>query len=147
RPATRPAAILFCVHSSPLGREGPPTGCPQITNEGGCVLLAQSGHHDGAQRCPLLGVKRTSRKPPIMSACRPFRWIGSPAGSARHWPMDPREQPGPFPDPKRTLVFVRCISGGTPVRKFKRYKSRQQRCRIELSDNGFNVREAPRERM
>src|SRR6516164_1104085 len=33
--ATWPAAILFCVHSSPLAREGPPEGRPQITIEGG----------------------------------------------------------------------------------------------------------------
>src|SRR6516162_2093882 len=29
-------------------------------------LLAQSGHGDRAQRCPLLGVKRTSPKRPLM---------------------------------------------------------------------------------
>src|SRR5262249_25726159 len=36
-----------------------PTGCP---------LLAQSGHGDRAQRCPLLGVKRTSNRQASMSA-------------------------------------------------------------------------------
>src|SRR5262249_30519884 len=32
------------------------------------LLLAQSGHHDRPEQCLLLGVKRTSRKTPRMSA-------------------------------------------------------------------------------
>jgi hypothetical protein len=38
-----------------------------------CLLLAQSGHGDHAQRCPLLGVKRTSTGARPMSAFDPFR--------------------------------------------------------------------------
>ena len=37
--------------------------------------------------------------------------------------------------------------GGTPVLKFESYKSRQQRCGIELADDGFDVGEAPRKGM
>jgi len=38
-----------------------------------CLLLAQSGHHDDAQQCPLLGVKRTSCEDAPMSAFDPKR--------------------------------------------------------------------------
>jgi hypothetical protein len=37
----------------------------------GCLLLAQSGHADGAPRCPLLGVKRTSQEAAVMSSFDP----------------------------------------------------------------------------
>jgi hypothetical protein len=49
--------------------------------------LAQSGHHDALNQCPLLGVKRTSEETRC-NACFwhkadiPFRRIESPAGSA-----------------------------------------------------------------
>jgi hypothetical protein len=36
-------------------------------------LLALKGHADGAQQCLLLRVKRTSKKPPTMSAYDPIR--------------------------------------------------------------------------
>jgi hypothetical protein len=36
-----------------------------------CLLLAQNGHSDHAQRCPLLGVKRPSRFQSVMSAFDP----------------------------------------------------------------------------
>ena len=36
-------------------------------------VAAQSGHHDRAERCPLLGVKRTSGKLAAMSANDPKR--------------------------------------------------------------------------
>src|SRR6516165_1667824 len=38
-----------------------------------CPLLAQNGHHNRAQRCLLLGVKRTSRLRCGMSASDPKR--------------------------------------------------------------------------
>jgi hypothetical protein len=38
-----------------------------------CLLLAQSGHGHGAERCPLLGVKRTSHFLDRMSAFDPKR--------------------------------------------------------------------------
>jgi hypothetical protein len=41
-----------------------------------CLLLAQSGHGDHAQRCPLLGVKRTSAEHAGMSAFDPKRTFG-----------------------------------------------------------------------
>ena len=37
------------------------------------LLLAQSGHHDRVEPCPLLGVKRTSRFHVVMSAFDPKR--------------------------------------------------------------------------
>ena len=42
-----------------------------------CLLLAQSGHHDSADRCPLSGVKRTSVELSEMSASDPKRTFGS----------------------------------------------------------------------
>src|SRR5262249_41841041 len=38
-----------------------------------CPLVAHSGHPKNVSRCPLLGVKRTSQKPPRMSANDPKR--------------------------------------------------------------------------
>src|SRR6516165_6847417 len=38
-----------------------------------CPLLAQSGHHDRAKPCPLLGVKRTLHRALRMSAFDPKR--------------------------------------------------------------------------
>jgi hypothetical protein len=38
-----------------------------------CLLMALSGHPSAARQCPLLGVKRTSRKPWRMSAFDPKR--------------------------------------------------------------------------
>jgi len=40
-----------------------PQGSGGVTPNGlgGCLLLAQSGHHTTEFRCPLLGVKRTLR--------------------------------------------------------------------------------------
>src|SRR6516164_7296326 len=38
-----------------------------------CPLLAQSGHHDCAEPCPLLGAKRTSNGSAPMSAYDPNR--------------------------------------------------------------------------
>ena len=45
--------------------DGLPTGGGQVTLV--CLLLAQSGHHDCAEQCPLLGVKRTLRRRTLMS--------------------------------------------------------------------------------
>src|SRR5262249_55771621 len=57
-----------------------------------CPLLAQSGHHDRAEPCPLLGVKRTSIELSAMSASDPKqKWtLGScRSGSAQlsPWPI------------------------------------------------------------
>jgi hypothetical protein len=41
-------------------------------------LVAQSGHDERAEPCPLLGVKRTSRKHPRMSANDPKRTLTLP---------------------------------------------------------------------
>jgi hypothetical protein len=38
-----------------------------------CLLLAQSGHLDTLNQCPLLGVKRTSQFAGVMSASDPKR--------------------------------------------------------------------------
>jgi hypothetical protein len=40
-------------------------------------LLAQSGHGDGAEECPLLGVKQTWRFQSAMSAFDPKRTFGT----------------------------------------------------------------------
>ena len=52
-----------------------PFGCLSRTKfiGGACPLLAQSGHGNRAQQCPLLGVKRASHKRPRMSAFDPKR--------------------------------------------------------------------------
>ena len=44
-----------------------------------CPLLAQSGHPDALNQCPLLGVKRTLVAPPPMSAFDPKRTWRRPA--------------------------------------------------------------------
>src|SRR5262249_26546262 len=44
---------------------------------GGCLLLAQSGHHDPLVQCPLLGVKRTLGGLVAMSAIDPKRTLPS----------------------------------------------------------------------
>ena len=54
-----------------------------------CLLLAQSGHHDPLNQCPLLGVKRTSIVGLAMSAFDPKRTLPSanhfqPAGLTRY---------------------------------------------------------------
>jgi hypothetical protein len=47
--------------------------------------LAHSGRHDRAERCPLLGVKRTSAGHSEMSAYDPKRTLASPQGTVpRH---------------------------------------------------------------
>jgi hypothetical protein len=43
------------------------------SNNPKCTLLAQSGHPNRAQQCPLLGVKRTSAATNPMSAFDPKR--------------------------------------------------------------------------
>jgi len=47
------------------------SGVHHVTTE--CLLLAQSGHSATEFQCPLLGVQRTSRKTPGMSANDPKR--------------------------------------------------------------------------
>src|SRR5262249_37152689 len=58
---------------------------PHVIDALKCPLLAQSGHHDGAPRCPLSEVKRTSVRHAAMSAngskaevpaLRPACWLG-----------------------------------------------------------------------
>jgi hypothetical protein len=45
--------------------------------------MAQSGHLDCAEGCPLLGVKRTSQFDRAMSASDPFRTLARPTGHFR----------------------------------------------------------------
>jgi hypothetical protein len=40
---------------------------------GKCLLLAQSGHHNRAEPCPLFGVKQTSQIRPAMPAYDPLQ--------------------------------------------------------------------------
>jgi hypothetical protein len=47
-----------------------------------CPLMAQSGHRDHAEPCPLLGVKRTSTDDNPMSAFDPKRTLNAPNGPA-----------------------------------------------------------------
>jgi hypothetical protein len=46
---------------------------PMLRSIARCLLLAQSGHPETLNQCPLLGVKRTSPKRPAMSAFDPKR--------------------------------------------------------------------------
>ena len=50
--------------------------CDVLRSQTGCPLMAQSGHHDRAERCPLSGVKRTLQTRPVMSAFDPKRTLG-----------------------------------------------------------------------
>jgi hypothetical protein len=54
----------------------PVDGSEVFDNADGCLLLAQSGHCHRAERCPLLGVKRTSVEGASMSAFDPKRTFG-----------------------------------------------------------------------
>jgi len=62
------------IFMSRTGSDGSlnPTEGSRALRSAECLLLAQGGHHDGAEPCPLLGVKRTSPGHLSMSAfdCR-----------------------------------------------------------------------------
>src|SRR5262249_41027342 len=68
--------FLLAVKSGP-GNSGGDTDIAEgpilISVPHGCLLLAQSGHHNRAEPCPLLGVKRTSGEHASMSAIDPKR--------------------------------------------------------------------------
>jgi hypothetical protein len=50
----------------------------EVIESGACPLLAQSGHPDTLDQCPLLGVKRTCKVSGLMSAFDPKRTLASP---------------------------------------------------------------------
>ena len=60
----------------------------EVIESGACPLLAQSGHSQTEDQCPLLGVKRTFNRSVAMSAF----------------------------DPKRTLVSESCCGANRPTR-------------------------------
>jgi hypothetical protein len=67
-----------------VGQTGPRLSKPE------CLLLAQSGHHNRRNRCPLSGVKRTLRFNDVTSANDPKSDIGGQGrvgqGDLRHLP-------------------------------------------------------------
>jgi hypothetical protein len=69
----RKYAAELVAHHGAIG-----TACPRQRGDrlaGRCPLLAQSGHHDRANPCPLLGVKRTCKVSGSMSASDPKRTL------------------------------------------------------------------------